>query len=62
MIQITVAIGDVCTDIVTDQALSFDGVETLLNRATQATLIAYNSYVVANDDYESLTEITEDDK
>lgn len=62
MIQITVAIGDVCTDIVTDQALSFDGVETLLNRATQATLIAYNSYIVANDDYESLTEIAEDDK
>jgi len=62
MIQITVAIGDVCTDIVTDQSLSFDGIETLLNRATNATLIAYNSYVVANEDYEALTEIAEDDK
>ena len=62
MIQITVSIGDVITDIVTDQALSFDGVETLLNRATSATLVAYNSYVVANDDYESLNEIVEDDK
>lgn len=62
MIQITVAIADVCTDIVTDQALSFDGVETLLNRATQATLIAYNSYIVANEDYEALSEIAEDDK
>lgn len=62
MIQITVSIGDVMTDIVTDQSLSFDGVETLLNRATNATLVAYNSYVVANDDYESLTEIAEDDK
>lgn len=62
MIQITVSIGDVCTDIVTDQALSFDGVETLLNRATQASLIAYNSYIVANEDYEALTEIAEDDK
>lgn len=56
MIQITVAIGDVCTDIVTDQSLSFDGVETLLNRATQATLVAYNSYVVANEEFEAITE------
>lgn len=62
MIQITVSIGDVCTDIVTDQALSFDGVETLLNRATQASLVAYNSYVVANEDFEIMTEIAEDDK
>jgi hypothetical protein len=59
MIQITVSIGDVCTDIVTDQVLSFDGVETLLNRATQATLVAYNSYVVANEEFETLIE---DDK
>lgn len=56
MIQITVSIADVCTDIVTDQVLSFDGVETLLNRATQATLLAYNSYVVLNEDFETLTE------
>lgn len=56
MIQITVSIGDVCTDILTDQALSFDGVETLLNRATQATLIGYNSYIVANEEFETLTE------
>lgn len=62
MIQITVSIGDVCTDIVTDQALSFDGIETLLNRATQASLVAYNSYVVANEDFEIMTEIAEDDK
>lgn len=62
MIQITVSIGDVCTDIVTDQALSFDGVETLLNRATQASLVAYNSYIVANEDYETMIEIAEDDK
>lgn len=62
MIQITVSIGDVCTDIVTDQALSFDGVETLLNRATQASLVAYNSYIVANEDFEIMTEIAEDDK
>lgn len=56
MIQITVSIADVCTDIVTDQILSFDAVETLLNRATQATLLAYNSYVVLNEDFEALTE------
>lgn len=56
MIQISVAVGDVITDIVTDQVLSFDGIETLLNRATQATLVAYNSYIVANDDFEKLLE------
>jgi|APIni6443716594_1056825.scaffolds.fasta_scaffold469028_1 hypothetical protein len=59
MIQITVAIGDVCTDVVTDQILSFDGIETILNRATHSTLQAYNSYVVVNEEYEALTE---DDK
>jgi len=56
MIQISVAVGDVVTDIVTDQVLSFDGVETLLNRATQATLLAYNSYVVTNEEFEKLLE------
>jgi hypothetical protein len=56
MIQISVAVGDVITDIVTDQVLSFDGIETILNRATQATLVAYNSYVIANDDFEKLIE------
>jgi hypothetical protein len=56
MIQISVAVGDVVTDIVTDQILSFDGIETILNRATQSTLVAYNSYVVANDDFEKLIE------
>lgn len=62
MIQVTVSIGDVCTDIVTDQTLSFDGIETLLTRAAQASLVAYNSYIVANEDFEALTEIIEDDK
>jgi hypothetical protein len=56
MIQISVAVGDVITDIVTDQVLSFDGIETILNRATQATLVAYNSYVIANDEFEKLIE------
>lgn len=56
MIQISVAVGDVVTDIVTDQILSFDGIETILNRATQSTLVAYNSYVIANDDFEKLIE------
>jgi hypothetical protein len=56
MIQISVAVGDVVTDIVTDQVLSFDGIETLLTRATQATLVAYNSYVVTNEEFEKLLE------
>jgi hypothetical protein len=56
MIQISVAVGDVVTDIVTDQVLSFDGIETLLTRATQATLVAYNSYIFANEEFEKLSE------
>jgi hypothetical protein len=56
MLSIAVTVGDVSTDIVTDQAMSFEGIETLLLRATNSTLDAYNRYVVVNEDLESLTE------
>lgn len=56
MIQIAVSIGDVCTDILTDQVLSFDAIESILNRATQSTLQAYNAYVVLDSDYEAIAE------
>jgi hypothetical protein len=40
----------------TDQQMSFEGIETLLLRATNSTLDAYNRYVVVNEDLEALTE------
>ena len=40
----------------TDQQFSFDAIETILTRATNSTLDAYNRYVVVNEDFESLTE------
>jgi hypothetical protein len=56
MLSIAVTVGDVSTDIVTDQPMSFEGIETLLVRATNSTLDAYNRYVVVNEDLESLAE------
>jgi hypothetical protein len=56
MLSIAVTVGDVSTDIVTDQPMSFDAIETLLTRATNSTLDAYNRYCVVNEDLESLTE------
>jgi hypothetical protein len=56
MLSIAVTVGDVSTDIVTDQPMSFEGIETLLLRATNSTLDAYNRYVVVNEDLEALTE------
>ena len=56
MIQIAVSIGDVCTDVLTDQVLSFDAIESILNRATQSTLQAYNAYIVLDNEYEAIAE------
>jgi len=56
MLSIAVTVGDVSTDIVTDQPMSFEGIETLLVRATNSTLDAYNRYVVVNEDLEALQE------
>jgi hypothetical protein len=56
MINISVSIGDVTTEITTDTVLSFDGIDTLLNRATVSALTAYKEYFVANEEYEKLVE------
>jgi hypothetical protein len=56
MINISVSIGEVTTDIMTDQQMSFDGIETLLNRATTSTIEAYNRYFVSTEEFEKLTE------
>jgi hypothetical protein len=43
MLNITISIGDVHTELATDNNLSFDAVESLLNRAVTATLHSYLS-------------------
>jgi hypothetical protein len=43
MLNISINIGDVSTEIVTDNNLSFDAIESLLNRAVSATLQSYLS-------------------
>jgi hypothetical protein len=56
MLSIAVTIGDVSTDIMTDQQMSFDAIETLLKRATDSTLDAYNRYIINEEDLESIQE------
>lgn len=56
MLSISVSVGEVATDITTDQQMSFDGIETLLKRATDSTLEAYNRYFVASEEYEKSIE------
>lgn len=43
MLSITISIGDVESEMTTDQNLSFDAIESLLNRAVAATLQCYLS-------------------
>jgi hypothetical protein len=56
MLNISVAIGEVVTEVMTDQQLSFEGIESLLSRATASTLHAYNSYGISSAEYENLIE------
>lgn len=56
MLSIGITIGDVCTDITTDQQMSFDAIETLLKRAVDSTLDAYNRYCIADEDLEAAQE------
>lgn len=46
MLNISISIGDVETELTTDQNLSFDAIETLLSRAVAATLQSYLSLPV----------------
>lgn len=46
VLNISISIGDVETEMTTDQNLSFDAIESLLNRAVAATLQSYLSLPV----------------
>ncbi len=56
MLSISVSIGEVTTDIMTDHQMSFDAIETLLTRATNSTLEAYNRYFISSEEFEKLIE------
>jgi hypothetical protein len=56
MLSIAVSIGEVTTDIMTDQQMSFDAIETLLTRATNSTLEAYNRYFISSEEFEKIIE------
>jgi hypothetical protein len=56
MLSIAVSIGEVTTDIMTDQQMSFDAIETLLTRATNSTLEAYNRYFISSEEFEKMIE------
>jgi len=43
MLNISISIGDVETEMTTDQNISFDAIESLLSRAVAATLQSYLS-------------------
>ena len=43
MLNISISIGDVETEVTTDQNLSFDAIESIMTRAVQSTLHAYMS-------------------
>ena len=42
-LNITLSIGQVEAELTTDEALSFDAIESILNRNVQALLVMFNS-------------------
>lgn len=61
MISIAVTIGDVTTELETDNVLSFDAIESLLSRAVQSTLAAYTAMPDEKEDISSEFEDKEDE-
>ena len=53
MLNIQISIGEVETELSTDESLPFDAIETLLTRAVQSTLTMYMSLPI-NDRMASL--------
>ena len=42
-ININIGIGEITTEIWSDESLSFDAIESILNRAVQSVLVIFNS-------------------
>ena len=56
MLSISLSIGPVNTQMQTDERLSFDAIETLLNRASITTLTMFNAHLGAMVKYENYDE------
>ena len=61
MLNITISIGEVSTEMTTDEVLHFEAIETLLTRAVQSTLAMFTSLPV-NDRMASLGLDTDDEE
>jgi hypothetical protein len=64
MLNIVIKIGDVATEISTDQNLSFDAIDSVINRAVQSTLQSYLS-LPAEDrlaPYTNYSDVDDDDE
>ena len=61
MLNINISIGEVTTELMTDESMHFDAIETLLTRAMQSTLSMYLSLPI-NDRMASLGLETDDEE
>lgn len=50
-LNISLSIGEVETELTTDEALSFDAIESILNRTVNALLVMFNSLSVEDRQY-----------
>ena len=64
MLNIVIKIGDVATEISTDQNLSFDAIDSVINRAVQLTLQSYLSLPTEDRlaPYTNYSDIDDDDE
>ena len=64
MLNIVIKIGDVATEISTDQNLSFDAIDSVINRAVQSTLQSYLSLPTEDRlaPYTNYSDVDEDDE
>jgi hypothetical protein len=50
-LNISLSIGEVETELTTDEALSFDAIESILNRSVNALLVMFNSLTAEDRQY-----------
>lgn len=64
MLNIVIKIGDVATEISTDQNLSFDAIDSVINRAVQSTLQSYLSLPTEDRlaPYSNYSDVDDDDE
>ena len=53
MLSITMSIGPVMTELQTDERMSFDGIETLMNRINQANITSFHAHLAGLVQYEN---------